>query len=354
MEDKLARLRDPHLGGLFLHLDPQDVGAEKVRLLVQSLRHREHPVESVHTGLGEPRRLASGQGVDIRRVEVADLQADRVLVLRLEHVHGPLGHDGPCLALAGEVERLRDVDVVLGRPARSIAPILPIGDELAVGVEDRVGAQARGQDVGPGLRDLEPLRAEVEVVADEPLERLVEGQTVGGPLVLGPLRQRQGSEDIETGDRQRSGGRRCPGAASWRPGSEPGRRDRGRDARERGAWPAAPGSYPPRPAESRTGFPPRRASVPVATPSSPAASRRPGGSSAPGPPPGAAQASRPARTAAPRARSDAFAITFLLALPGSAATAPQSSTSSSIGKPRAPSESCRRVCPFPPLSQSPS
>ena len=80
----------------------------------------------------------------------------------------------------------------------------PVGDALDVGVEDRVGPEAGGEDVGVGLGDLERLGAEVEVLADQPVDRLVEGQAVGRPLVLGGQGER--AEGRDEGDR-RPGGR---------------------------------------------------------------------------------------------------------------------------------------------------
>ena len=83
----------------------------------------------------------------------------------------------------------------VGPPGRSLG-VFPVGDELAVGVEDRVGPEAGRQDVGLGLGDLEELGAEVEVLADEPVDRLVERQAVRRPLVG---RRRDGEGPVEGG-----------------------------------------------------------------------------------------------------------------------------------------------------------
>jgi len=68
---------------------------------------------------------------------------------------------------------------------------LPYGDALDVAVENRIGAEARGEDVGLGLGDLERLRVKVEVVMDQPFDGLVEGESIGRPVVIPPLGSRE-------------------------------------------------------------------------------------------------------------------------------------------------------------------
>ena len=62
----------------------------------------------------------------------------------------------------------------------------PVGDELGVGVEDRVGAEAGLEDVGPRLGDLEELGAEVQAALEGDVDGPVEGHSVGGPSSSGP------------------------------------------------------------------------------------------------------------------------------------------------------------------------
>ena len=49
------------------------------------------------------------------------------------------------------IDRMRDVEVILGRTARLARGKAAVRDELSIGIEDRIGAEAGGQDVGPGL-----------------------------------------------------------------------------------------------------------------------------------------------------------------------------------------------------------
>ncbi len=61
---------------------------------------------------------------------------------------------------------------------------MAVGDELAVGVEDRVIAEAGGEDVGLGHRQLEFERQQVEVALHELIDGLVESQAVGRALLV--------------------------------------------------------------------------------------------------------------------------------------------------------------------------
>ena len=86
---------------------------------------------------------------------------------------------------------MRYVQIILGWSARPPVGETPVGNELAVRIEDRIGPQARGQDVGAGLGNLHGLGPEVEVVLEQKLDRLVERQPVGGALAVLSGRQRQ-------------------------------------------------------------------------------------------------------------------------------------------------------------------
>lgn len=61
--------------------------------------------------------LAGQQGVDEGAIEVIDLDPDGVLILGLQDRVGPLRDPRPGRDLAGQVERVLDVQVVLDRPA---------------------------------------------------------------------------------------------------------------------------------------------------------------------------------------------------------------------------------------------
>ena len=81
---------------------------------------------------------------------------------------------------------MRHVQVVLGRAAGPLSVEAAIGDELAVRIEDRVGAQARGEHVRPGLGQLQRQGPQAQVPVSIDLDRLVEGQPVGGTGISGP------------------------------------------------------------------------------------------------------------------------------------------------------------------------
>ena len=59
---------------------------------------------------------------------------------------------------------------------------MAVGDELGVGVEDRVGAEVGREHVGLGHRDLHAEGDQVEVLLDQQLDRLVDRHPVGGPF----------------------------------------------------------------------------------------------------------------------------------------------------------------------------
>ena len=97
---------------------------------------------------------------------------------------GPLGAgrrpaSGPAACARRRADRRCSRRTGSGRPGRPVE--LAVGHELAVGVEDRVGPEARLEDVGLRLGDLEELRAEVEAALERRCRSPVEGQAVGGP-----------------------------------------------------------------------------------------------------------------------------------------------------------------------------
>ena len=56
-----------------------------------------------------------------------------------------------------------------------------VRDELAVGEEYRVAAQTRPSRLGAGLGNLVLLGEQVEVLVDQSIDRLVQGQPIGRP-----------------------------------------------------------------------------------------------------------------------------------------------------------------------------
>ena len=92
-------------------------------------------------------------------------------------MHTPFG-----LSLVRIVNRMRKVDIVLCRPDRLLNRVCAVRNKLAVRVENRVGPQARRQHVRPHLRDLQKLRAEVEIPLHQKLDGLVDRQSVGRAL----------------------------------------------------------------------------------------------------------------------------------------------------------------------------
>ena len=213
--------------------------------------------------------------VDVDGVQVVDRLADGILELGLGHLLGHPGHVDPRQPLAGHVERDGHVHVVLGRAAGPGVRVPAVGNELAVGVEDRVRPQAGCQDVGVGHGDLEPQRQDVEVALDQDGDRLIQRHSAfladrghvdarrqveiavhrhvgrqGGPLleVRRPFRRptrrtarRQAADrrpalaraDLAADRPVGIGGRleRCPARGAQRPADLPsGVRDAGRDA----------------------------------------------------------------------------------------------------------------------------
>ncbi len=102
----------------------------------------------------------------------------------------------------GHVKRIGNVEIVLKLTAGALRRVIPIRDELAVGVKERVGPETGGQDIGIGLGDLVKSRAETEVLLNEPLDRRVEGQPIGGALILAAARNRQQTVRANLRERQ--------------------------------------------------------------------------------------------------------------------------------------------------------
>jgi len=128
--------------------------------------------DAVEISPAEAKRFLRGDDVHVRGVEVVDLEPDGILELRLGDPAGLLGDERTCPPLVANVERESDVHIVLGRAAGAIPSVFAVGDELRVCVEDRVGPQARGQDVGLGEGDLEPQGDQVQVLAEQGLDRI--------------------------------------------------------------------------------------------------------------------------------------------------------------------------------------
>lgn len=152
---------------------------------------------------GEPVDAGCLQG-DERPVEVVDLTPGHILELRLERRPGHPCHDGPRLTLLRDVERQRDVEVVLRGAAGPPVVKRSIRDELGVHVDQRVGPQAGGENVGVCLRELVPQRADVEVGGQHPVERRVERQPVGRAWIVDDR-----PVDRRGGVGRRGGCRRC-------------------------------------------------------------------------------------------------------------------------------------------------
>ena len=162
------------------------------------------------SGLGGEEAGTGGLEVDEGAVEVADLTADDVLILGLEDAFGGVGDLDAGLAFLGEVEGDGEVGVVLGGAAGPDACEGAVGDELAVDVENGVGAKAGGEDIGVGLGDFEFEGLEVEVVVEHVLDGGVEGDPGGGALVV---------DDRGEGERRRIGGG-VNALGFWRKGRE--------------------------------------------------------------------------------------------------------------------------------------
>ena len=194
MSDPRSSLRLA-VGGLGVD-EPEPRRAElDPHAVVVALRDAPFAVELADPGLealqaldAEPRiadRLASRQRAqDERVVDVVDPLPDRLLVLGLEHPLGAGGDERARLPLVRDVEGVSDVDVVLRRAARDGPVELAVGDELGVGVEDRVGAEAGLEDVGPRLGDLEELGTEVEAPLEGRVDGPIERDSVFGSVVI--------------------------------------------------------------------------------------------------------------------------------------------------------------------------
>ena len=159
-------------------------------------------------GLGgepiDPRRLEVDEGL----VDVVDLAADDILELRFQRRLRHPGHDRPRLPLPRDVERVGDIEIVLRRPARRGVGERAVGDELAVEVNERIGSQAGGEDVGVGLRQLVAEGADVDVVGHHPLDGDVEREAVRRPLVVGETPVELAGADRQAPCRRRRCGER--------------------------------------------------------------------------------------------------------------------------------------------------
>ena len=76
------------------------------------------------------------------------------------------------------------IDIILRRAIRPPHRVRAVRDELAVGVEERIGPQAGGQDVGACLGDFELFGPQVEVLVHEQLNRLIDREAVGRAALL--------------------------------------------------------------------------------------------------------------------------------------------------------------------------
>ena len=125
-----------------------------------------------------------GLQVDEAPVDVVDMPPNDVLELCFKRGLCHPGHHRAGLPLLRDVARIGDVEIVLRRPARPLVGELSIGDELRVHIDERIGAEARGQDVGIGLCEFVSQGADVEVTCHDSIDGRVERDAVGGPLVV--------------------------------------------------------------------------------------------------------------------------------------------------------------------------
>src|SRR5262249_49446357 len=111
------------------------------------------------------------------------LKTNGVLVLRLKNSLGLLGDEHPDLALLIDVDGLNEDDAiaVLAGPLRRIAPI---GHVVGTAEDKRVPAKAGGEDVRLGFGKLLELGAKPEINLGEPLNRHVEGESIGRAFVV--------------------------------------------------------------------------------------------------------------------------------------------------------------------------
>ena len=172
--DGLLGLANLKLGLLDLGLEGEDRILGDLLALQEILVDLQELGDPLEVGLAEGQGELGRRDVDEGRVEVVDLLPDGILELGLDGPPGGPRDLGSRLPLVADVERMRDVDVVLGLAAGTGPAVSAVGHELRVGVEDRVGAQARGQDVGLGHRDLVPHGDDVEVLADHEVDGVVQ------------------------------------------------------------------------------------------------------------------------------------------------------------------------------------
>ena len=123
-----------------------------------------------------------------------------------------------------------------GPPGRCLR-VVAVGDELAIGVEDRVRTKACSQDIGRCLGDFVELGAKVEVLRDQSLDGHVERQATRRAFLLGlgADGERAVNRDFGERDTRRNGDPSGGGHAEPRPRSG----DLRGDARDRGAGSAA-------------------------------------------------------------------------------------------------------------------
>ncbi len=152
---------------------------------------------------GQPRPLQ----VDERVADVADLAAHDVLELRLQGRPGHAGHDRAGLPLVRHVDGIGDVHVVLCRAARGGVVEGAVGNELAVQIDERIGAQPGRDDVGIGLRQLVPQRPDVDIGRHHPFDRGIEREAVLRSLVVDERCVERADRSRSTGPGQRLGRR---------------------------------------------------------------------------------------------------------------------------------------------------
>ena len=181
------------LGALKLRARLGDLHVKLIELRGQCLDHRQRGLSSFldprlpsdqfrqtfATLKAQKESLPRGDHVDVGGVEIIHPLADRVGELGLDGALGPLRHDRSRDPLLGHVERYGHVHVILRLTARPIVGIVAERNELTIGVENRIGAKAGGQDVGLRHRNLIPKGLDLKIALDIALNRRVESETVG-------------------------------------------------------------------------------------------------------------------------------------------------------------------------------
>ncbi len=206
LTEPLASVHHSNLGRPSLGLDQGDVGARPIAEILEPSCRGQDPIEPLQAGLGVAERLAGRKDPDVGDRQIADLDPDGILILELDRLLRVRSDGNPRQSLVRIINRMRDVEVVLERAALAFLGVSTIRDELAVGVEDRVGPETGGEDVGLGQGDLELAGLQVEVLADQEIQCLVERQAIGWPFV----RDRREVERAEKGNLgQRGNGRDC-------------------------------------------------------------------------------------------------------------------------------------------------